>query len=61
MKPTESQRLRVLGLAREIAQMETEQILAGDEMLEKVYVDEDPSARKFTRKAKKIYNDFLEI
>lgn len=61
MQPTESQEKRVLGLAREIALMETKQIFAGDDMLEKVYVDEDPDARKFTRRAKKVYNDYLGI
>ena len=61
MQPTESQRLRVLGLAREIAQIETEQIFSGEDMLEKVYADEDSTYRKFTRKAKKVYDDYIEI
>ena len=58
---TESQKLRVKGLAREIAHMETEQLLAPNGELEKVYLEGQVDYTRMTKRAKKQYVEFREI
>ena len=58
---TESQKLRVKGLSREIARMETEQLLAPNGELEKVYLEGQVEYARMTKRAKKQYVEFYEI
>ena len=58
---TESQKLRVKGLAREIAHMETEQLLAPNGELGKVYLEGPVDYTRMTKRAKKQYVEFREI
>ena len=58
---TESQKLRVKGLAREIAHMETEALLAPNGELGKVYLEGQVDYDRMTKRAKKQYVEFREI
>lgn len=58
---TESQKLRVTGIAREIAHMETEALLAPNGELEKVYLEGQVDYTRMTKRAKKQYIEFREI
>ena len=58
---TESQKLRVTGLAREIAHMETEALLAPNGELEKVYLEWQVEYARMTKRAKKQYVEFSKI
>lgn len=58
---TESQKLRVTGLAREIVHMETEALLAPNGELGKVYLEGQVDYTRMTKRAKKQYAEFREI
>lgn len=58
---TESQRLRALGLAREIAHMEVEQILSPSGDLSEVYTSGEVDYTRMTNKATKLYTEHLAI